>query len=157
MTSILWLCGPSGVGKSSTAFEIFSRLEGAAYVDIDQVGLCYPPPADDPQNDRVKARNLGSVWRNFVAAGARAVIISGITRNVILYTAQLPRESLTICRLRADELRDRFLGRGWRPELVEDAVAEAELLDRTEFADFCLDTTGLSVAEAARLVLDRWP
>jgi hypothetical protein len=154
---MLWLYGPSGVGKSSTAFEIFTRLPAAAYVDIDQVGLCYPALVDDHQNDRVKARNLGAIWHNFVAAGARSVIIAGATLNVSLYTAQLPRESLTICRLRADDLRDRFLGRGWRPDLVEHALADADLLDRTDLADFCIDTTGFSVSEVATLVLDRWP
>ena len=41
----LWLCGPVGVGKSVVGYEIFSKVcwSGikAAFVDFDQVGLCY--------------------------------------------------------------------------------------------------------------------
>jgi hypothetical protein len=34
-------------------------------VDFNQVGLCYPSPADDPDNHRVKAQNLGVVWPTY--------------------------------------------------------------------------------------------
>ena len=68
----LWLCGPTGVGKSSVGYAIFQQVYRsgikAAYVDLDQVGLCYPSPADDPHNHRVKAKNLGVVWPTYRAA-----------------------------------------------------------------------------------------
>ena len=42
----LWLCGPTGVGKSSVGYAIFQQVYRSgikvAYVDLDQVGLCYP-------------------------------------------------------------------------------------------------------------------
>ncbi len=45
-TSVLWLYGPAGVGKTTVGWEIFSRLTrtgvAAAFVDIDQLGMCYP-------------------------------------------------------------------------------------------------------------------
>ena len=69
----LWLCGPVGVGKSSVGYAIFQQVYRSgikvAYVDLDQVGLCYPSPADDPHNHRVKAQNLGVVWPAYRAAG----------------------------------------------------------------------------------------
>ena len=34
-------------------------------MDFNQVGLCYPSPADDPDNHRVKAQNLGVVWPTY--------------------------------------------------------------------------------------------
>jgi hypothetical protein len=43
---------------------------------------------------------------------------------------------------------------------VDEILAEADALDQTDFADLCLDTGGLSVAETTRLVRDRlagWP
>lgn len=43
---------------------------------------------------------------------------------------------------------------------MTEAVAEAELLDLSDFADICLDTDGLTVAEVARMVRERaggWP
>ncbi len=60
---VLWLCGPPGVGKTAVGRAIYARLAGSgvrtAYVDIDQLGICYPPPVSDPQRHHLKARNLG--------------------------------------------------------------------------------------------------
>src|SRR6516165_4274867 len=64
----LWLCGPPGVGKSTVGYEVFVAIyrtgRKAAYVDADQVGMCYPAPRDDPHNHTLKALNVGAVWRN---------------------------------------------------------------------------------------------
>jgi pantothenate kinase-related protein Tda10 len=42
---VLWLYGPSGIGKTTVTWELFVRLfrEGVStgYVDIDQLGMCY--------------------------------------------------------------------------------------------------------------------
>jgi hypothetical protein len=72
----LWLYGPSGVGKSTIAWEIH-RLLGAsgvdgAFVDADQLGLCYPAGDGDPDNHRIKAANLAAASQGFGAAGAPA-------------------------------------------------------------------------------------
>jgi adenylylsulfate kinase-like enzyme len=71
---VLWLCGPPGVGKSTVGWAIYSQLVQSglqtAYVDIDQLGICYPAPAADPGRYRMKARNLGGVVANFRAEGA---------------------------------------------------------------------------------------
>ncbi len=168
-TPFLWLCGPSGVGKSSVGFEIFAELTRAgiktAYLDIDQIALCYPAPAGDPDNHRIKARNLGAMWPTYRSDGARCVVLSGIIESRDLarsYADQLPDAALTLCRLRAgrDELRRRFIGRGWRTDLVDDTVRDADALDRSDFADLCIDTDGVPVPEVARLVRERaggWP
>ncbi|MEU6041552.1 hypothetical protein ABZ801_39800 [Actinomadura sp. NPDC047616] len=162
---VLWLCGPSGVGKSSAAFEIFSQISRAgvraAFLDLDQIGLCYP--VDDEH--RVKIDALGAVWPNYRAAGAECLILSGVVdtaEQARAYAGAMPGAAVTLCRLRvhADELRRRFVGRGWRPELVDRAVAAAGALDRTGFADLCVDTDGLAVPEVARTVRERigeWP
>ncbi|GAA4148694.1 hypothetical protein [Actinomadura keratinilytica] len=157
---VLWLCGPPGVGKSSAAFEIFSRLARGgvrtAFIDLDQIGLCHP--VDDEH--RVRTAALGAVWPNHRAAGARCLILSGVVdtaEQARAYADAMPGADVTLCRLRvrADELRRRFVGRGWRPELVDRAVAAAEALDRTGFADLCVDTDGLTVPEVARTVRKR--
>ena len=164
---VLWLCGPSGVGKSSVGFELFDRLSRAgtatAYVDLDQLGLCYPAPDDDPSNNRVKARNLGEVWAGFRAAGAQCLVVSGIVddaEEVRRHADLLPGTALTVCRLRVahDELRDRIARRGWLLYLTEDSVRNAVELDRTDFADLVVDTGGLAVAEVVARVRDAgWP
>ncbi|GLZ16282.1 hypothetical protein Acsp04_65170 [Actinomadura sp. NBRC 104425] len=163
--SVLWLCGPPGVGKSSAAFEIFSQLSRAgvraAFIDLDQIGLCHP--VDDEHRVRIAA--LGAVWPNYRAAGVACLILSGVVDTAgqaRAYADAMPGADVTLCRLRvhADELRRRFVGRGWRPELVDRAVAAADALDRTGFADLCVDTDGLTVPEVARTVRERigpWP
>ncbi|GAA3607473.1 hypothetical protein GCM10022419_110480 [Nonomuraea rosea] len=159
---LLWLCGPSGVGKSSLGWEVSSRLGRAgvrtAFVDADQISLCVPLPESGTHH--LRARNLAAMWPNFRLAGARCVVLSGFVdspEEIAEYAKLLPDAALTVCRLRVEpaELKERFLGRGWRPDLVADAVAEAEGLDGTGFADLCVDTSGLTVAKSAELVLNR--
>jgi broad-specificity NMP kinase len=166
-TPVLWLCGPPGVGKTTAAWEIYSRLtrDGVevAYVDIDQLGICHPEPSSDPGRHLLKAENLGAVVTGFRAAGARCVVVSGVVDAACgVPMDRLPRATVTVCRLRTgpDELRRRLLGRGDAAELVEDGLREAGALDASDVADVCVDVSGLSVAEVARRVRSRtggWP
>jgi adenylylsulfate kinase-like enzyme len=165
----LWLCGPMGIGKSSVGWEIFTQLKNAdiktGYADADQLGLCYPLPEDDPVNHRVKSLNLGAVYRNFRDAGARCFIFSGSVSSeeqVRTYKNQIPGASLSICMLRANTtvIKDRFLQRGWKPHLVDDAIREIAELERAKFADIRVDTDNHSIKEVARMVraqADNWP
>ena len=164
---VLWLCGPPGVGKTTVGWEIYSQLIRSGmqtgYVDIDQLGICYPEPASDPGRHRMKARNLQAVITSFQTAGVGCVVVSGVVdaaRGVPLH--ELPQAALTVCRLRADrkELRQRFVGRQAQVEQVREVLREAEELDSSTVAEFCVDTSGLSVADVSRQVLagtDGWP
>jgi hypothetical protein len=120
----LWLYGPTGVGKSSVGYAIFQQVRRSgikvAYVDLDQVGLCYPSPADDPHNHR-EGQNLGAVWPVYRAAGARCLIAVGAvpSREIVMtYAGKVPDTDLTLCRLRAgpecltERVFRRGLGRG---------------------------------------------
>lgn len=156
---VLWLCGPPGVGKTTVGWEIYSQLTlagiAAGYVDIDQLGICHPDPPADPDRHRVKARNLGAVVAGFRAAGARCVVVSGVVdpdRGVPVDL--IPDVALTVCRLRVDrdELRERFVGRGAMLDQLAAVLREADTLDRSDFADVCVDTSGLPVAEVVRQV-----
>ncbi|WP_328995704.1 adenylyl-sulfate kinase [Kribbella sp. NBC_01245] len=156
---VLWICGPTGVGKSTVGWQVFADLEQAgipvAYVDVDQVGMCYPAPADDPHNQRLKVRNIARVVENFRAAGAHCVIVSGTVdaSQAHTYADQFVGTSLRFCRLRvgSGELVRRLRERGWDAELQAEALAEAETLDRSDFTDLYVDTDRLSVADVARL------
>ncbi|MBO0816667.1 MAG: AAA family ATPase [Actinobacteria bacterium] len=163
--SVLWLCGPPGAGKSAVGWAMYAGLARsgvrAGFVDIDQLGMCLPAPPDDPERYRLKARNLSAVAGNFRAAGCDAVVVSGHLGSSDISSLTAWGDSLTICRLRAsaDELRRRLTSRR-APDLVADSLREAERLDRSSFADACVDTDGLTVAEVARLVRERcgdWP
>ncbi|MEW2398039.1 hypothetical protein [Streptomyces sp. NPDC046862] len=135
----------------------------SGFVDIDQLGICYPEPAGDPGRHRMKARNVDAVVAGFRAVGARCLIVSGVVdpaRGV--HVDQIPQAAVRVCRLRADReaLRQRFTGRGGPAELVDEVLREADALDASTFADACVDTSGLPVNEAARRVGERtggWP
>jgi adenylylsulfate kinase-like enzyme len=164
---VLWLCGPPGVGKSTVGWEIFAQLTQAGieagYVDIDQLGMCYPEPVSDPGRYRMKAQNLGAVVANYRAAGARCVIVSGVADpGRGLHAGLVPGAALTVCRLGVgrDVLKQRFLGRGGQADLLGEVLREADAMDESDFADVCVDTSGLPVAGATRLVRERiagWP
>ena len=166
---LLWLCGPSGVGKSTVGWQLFSQLTRAGirigYLDIDQLGMCYPAPTSDPERHRIKARNLGGMVTTFEAAGAHCVLVSGVVdevHGVRSYIDQIPQTALTVCRLRIDHdlLAERLVSRGLRPHQVDAALREAAILDHSDFADACIDTSGLPVSEVIRLVREQaggWP
>ncbi|MGW5365906.1 AAA family ATPase [Actinopolymorpha pittospori] len=160
---VLWLCGPPGVGKSTVAWEIYADLTRAGvpagYVDIDQVGMCYPEPAGDPGRYVLKADNLAAMVASFRHSGARCVVVSGVAdvASARLHADRTPDAEVTLCRLRVapDELRERLARRGEHGPMVEEAVRNAEELDRNDVADVCVDTSGRSVAEVMRLVREQ--
>ena len=164
--SVLWLCGPPGAGKSAVGWALYDGLARsgarAGFVDMDQLGMCFPAPPDDPERFRLKERNVSPVAATFREAGCAAFVVAGdlgLSRAISAGTVH--GASLTICRLRAspDELRRRLTARR-APDLVARSLWEAGELDHSSFADACVDTDGLTVAEVARLVRERcggWP
>jgi adenylylsulfate kinase-like enzyme len=167
MVPVLWLCGPPGVGKTAVAWELYTRLVRArrapAYVDVDQVGICYPPPTGDPARHALKARNLGALRAAFGAAGARCLVVSGVVDARRGPEIDLVGgEPITVCRLRVDpaELVARMVGRGGSTAQPDAAVRDGELLDQSTFTDWCVDTAGSSVEEVANRVcaqIGDWP
>jgi adenylylsulfate kinase-like enzyme len=164
---VLWVCGPCGVGKTTVGWEIFSQLNSVGvrvgYIDIDQLGMCYPTPAEDPHNHRAKVANVAAAVATFRSAGARCVVVSGTVDvdQARTYADQIPG-ALTFCRLSldCDDLRTRLAERGWDGGMLEEAMQEAETLDRSAFADVCVDTSGMSVPDVARRVREQvggWP
>jgi adenylylsulfate kinase-like enzyme len=168
-TPVLWINGPEGIGKSTVAFTIFRQLSDAgtktAFVDLDQVNLCYPAPEDDPVNYRVRAAGLAAVWATYRDEGVRCLVISGIaeTNEVVkAHTDLLPDARFTMVRLRAarDELRSRFIRRGGQGQHADDMASVAEDMDRDLHGDLCVDTDGLTPDQTVRLVraaVDDWP
>jgi hypothetical protein len=184
---ILWLCGATGVGKSTIGFQIFQQVMragvAAAYVDLEQVGFLRPAPADDPGNHRVKVRNLSAIWQTFRASGARCLIVVGSVDDhdaVQTYSDSLPEGTLTMVRLHAghDQLTKRIMlrgqGDGWRApgdplkgqtiatlnRFAAKAAANADELERAEIGDLRIDTDGRTIEEVTQLVriqAGAWP
>jgi adenylylsulfate kinase-like enzyme len=162
---VLWLRGPPCAGKSTTAWALYQQLvaEGAAvaYVDIDQLGMCFPPQAGDPDRHQVKARNVGAVVRNFGRSGARVVIVSGVTDpdEIPRYVEQCHGSALTFISLTASQeqllVRNRARGRG--EDMVAAVLRDAQALEASTFAAAIVATDGLAVEQVARRVLERVP
>lgn len=183
---VLWLCGASGVGKSTVGFAVYERVLRAgftaAYVDLDQVGFCHPLPAEDAGGHRVRAGNLAPLWRTYRSAGAQALVVTGPVEGLAtvgVYAEALPGAEFTLCRLHAgrEELTRRIMrrgsGGGWsqpgdplrgRPaerllEVADEAVATAAALDDAGVGDLRIDTDGHTVDQVADALLARtgWP
>jgi adenylylsulfate kinase-like enzyme len=164
---VLWVSGPPGVGKTSVGWEIYRRLAragaGPAYVDVDQLGMCYPATSSDRERHRLKASNVRSLCANFAAAGAHCLIVSGVVdpeRGPEIDEHGASQVILGRLRVDPDELRARLSGRTGSGAGLDAAVEEATRLDRSTFAHWCVDTTGLSIEEAAGRVMAEvgdWP
>ncbi|RRR98585.1 hypothetical protein [Glycomyces terrestris] len=162
-TALLWLIGAAGSGKTATGWAVFRELAAAgvraAFVDGDQVGMAYPAPPGDRDNEHVKARGLGALWAGYRAAGVQCVVAAGgvgTAATVADFAAQVPGAAMTVVELTVDaaERQARLIGRG-SADLVEPAAALAAAFDRAPLTEHRVDTGGRTVDEVARLVLDR--
>jgi gluconate kinase len=163
---VLWICGPSGSGKSAVGWDVRARLAASgadvAYVDVDQLGMCFPEPDDDPWRTRLQARILARVIDGFAAEGATGVVVSGVTDSENGPHGDLiTNAALTVVRLSADDasLRARLTGRG-SADLIDRALLDARTLAGSGFADHVVDTTEADVAGVVDRVLAAtggWP
>ena len=157
---VFWLCGPSGVGKSTVAWELFAGWPGAGYLDIDQIGMCFPEIPADRGRTVLQGRILGRTVAHFRAAGARCLIVSGcLDAELGVHTQYLPDAALRVLRLRCDlpELDRRLAARARPGEARDLALRGAEELDHSGLPYECLDTSGRTAAEVLAAVRERWP
>jgi hypothetical protein len=173
---VLWLAGPTGVGKSTIGFAAYLSILGtgraAAYLDVDQVGFCSTAPGDH----ELRARIVVDLWNSFLAAGARTLVVVGPIddeRARDVYAAALDGVPIALCRLHAGpaELTSRILSRqqggSWhqpgdplrhQPEAALLAVAEAVIARNAALeaagVGLRVDTDGRAVDEIARTIVD---
>jgi SAM-dependent methyltransferase/broad-specificity NMP kinase len=154
---VLWICGAPGAGKSVTAWSLFEKLASdgveVAYLDIDQLGMLYPESDADPERFRLKTEALNALIPNYLASGARVLIVSGIVDSEApaAVATQYPNARLTFCLLDTAEalLRERILERGWHSDDADEVVADAATLRGAAFVDAVIDTAGASVENVA--------
>lgn len=158
---VLRVAGVPGVGKSTVAWALAERLGAdgvrVGYVDIDQLGMCYPAPAEDPDRWLLKEAALGRVAARFAEAGAERLVVSGVADP----TRPPPgngHPTVSVW-MDADEetRRARLAPRGWAREQVDEVLRVG-----TGEADSAFDswtrvsTDGSTVEEIVGALGRRW-
>jgi Mrp family chromosome partitioning ATPase len=168
---VVVVTGPTAVGKSTAAWSVLGDLwqlgVPTAYIDVAQLGFVHPGPDPDSQ-----VAGLTALWCGYRHAGAAALLVVAREPGPVLRA--LPDDLVTVIRLDADarsladRVRRRVAGesallagdelRGAPPDVqhrvAARAVAEAELLRRTERARLVLDTTAQEPDETAAALFD---
>jgi hypothetical protein len=173
---VLWLSGPTGVGKSTIGFAAYLQIletgRAAAYLDVDQIGFCSTALGDHA----LRARILVDVRDSFRTAGADTLVVVGPVDDEAasdVYAAALSGVPTTHCRLHAsaDELTTRILSRrhggSWhqpgdplrgQPESTLLAVADAAVARDAALESAGIgvrvDTDGRAVDDIARSIVD---
>ena len=163
------LSGTLGAGKTTVGEELAELLkdrgEPHAFIDLDRLSELWPAPEDDRFNGRLVLANLAAVTRNFAAAGARTLVMSGVVETaegVAEYRMAIGGCPLTVVRVTASlgSIADRLQKRHeyWDPDGL------AWHLDRAPELAAALDVSGLdhvvisndgNPRDAAALLLER--
>ncbi|MBV9950520.1 MAG: AAA family ATPase [Acidimicrobiia bacterium] len=175
---LLWVAGPTGVGKSTIGFRAYSDVartgSPVAFIDVDQLGFCRAAAS----SLSLRAQNVAALCRNVVAVGVRRAVVVGDVGSraeAALFERELPDTDVTWCRLQVDdaELTRRIVGRGvggsWaQPGDPLRGRSEAELVSIADRAiataparrvGLAVDVDGMDVAAAADHLLRtaHWP
>ena len=155
---VLRLAGVPGVGKSAVAWAVAQRLASdgvpIGYLDIDQLGMCYPAPSDDLDRWALKETALVRLAARFRDAGVERLVVSGVADPTQPPPVNgHPTVSLW---LDADEetRRKRLAPRRWERAQVDAALAAgtAEAMT-THPAWERLDTERSTIEETVRAVI----
>lgn len=165
---VLVLCGASGVGKTSTAWEIGHRLQGVeiahAILDTDDLDRVWPHPEGIEARISISRRNLQSCWATFSAVGARHLVLCGVMASTAESTEwiadAIPGASIRFVRLvanhstREGRLRRREIGSGFSHDMAasDRAATFIEAHDREDMLTVATDEK--SVAAVVEEVLD---
>ena len=124
----VWLNGTVGAGKTTVGEVLAEHLadvgEAVAFINTDDLGTSWPRPAEDPFNVTLVTKNLAAVANNYVAAGARTLVVAG----VVQMNAQLERYANAL---------------GTAPRLVRLVVSQKQIERRLHGRHGELDDAGL--------------
>ena len=116
--------------------------------------MLQPPPDADPRGHRFTVDNLTGMVRNYLAAGAQVLVVSGVIdpeRGTDFAEAAVGAE-ITFCHLTVDELtlRARLAARGWPSEAADASLTMMSALADAPFVTTEMDTAGRDPVGLAR-------
>ncbi len=150
--------GAPGIGKSTVAEIVFSRLSNAAFLDGDDVWRINPFEVTD-HTKAIVDKNIPFVLRSYLEAGYEFVILAWVMHQQEIIDRVLSglRDldfDLHVFTLIAEEdaLRDRWRARADKqevPALVSDRLRQSRALHTTQ-----IDTTDLDPTDVAATILE---
>lgn len=165
--SILLITGPTGVGKSVVADEVFEILRKTsspiALINFDE--LTYASPlADDAYGTKLGLKNLRTMWPNYIEAGIKSLIIPYVIENqqdIDNFRDSVPNADILVIRLTASMqvLDDRLRNRPMGGSLEWHLNRAQELTDhyaRNDIGDIVIDTDSKTIRQVAEEVVARW-
>ena len=102
------------------------RGSRVAFIDLDGLSELWPAPEDDRFNGRLVLANLASITRNFAAAAARTLVMSGVVET----TTGVEKYRLAIG--------------GWPPPVVRVTASLGSIADRLQKRPSFWDPDGLA-------------
>jgi adenylylsulfate kinase len=160
------LTGTIGSGKTAVAVELghvlAERGVPAAVIDLDWLNWVHLDP--DFGLDELMAQNVAAIWPNFLAAGARAFVLTRAIEHEAMLAAvrtAIPDASLTVLRLVAppsvieQRLRQRDTGRELEEHLRESNLF-AKKMAQARVEDATVPNDGAPIRVVAESVLDVW-
>jgi len=167
---VLIIIGPVGIGKSSTA-DAISELLGDEYtiphavVDLDDVRRAYPAPREDGFHMELGFINLGSIWKNYQAVGAKCLLIPSVMEKQEHFDKvrmSVPGADLFVVRLRAslEVNHARIRGRektieslNWH---IQRSTFLAKDLEERKLENAIVDTDDKQPYDIAREIITKW-
>lgn len=166
------MTGTIGAGKTSLVEAISDVLDERglhhAFIELDGLGQLYPSPdPDDPFNMNLQIESLASVLPNFIAAGARYLVLGAtIERPEQLerLRSAIGATDLRVVLVKASPatVRDRIVERETGSRLVEDFLKRTEKMghkmERSGMHDLAVWNEGKPIEEVAAEVVSflRW-
>lgn len=164
---VLVLSGPAASGKSTLSWEIAAQLRhlGIAHVVLDSDELDRAWPLSEVQQEALNMANLSAFWANASALGHRRLVLAGVFVNPAAalgwITQAIPGAVVTRIVLYAADnelirrVRVREIGSGADEQVTRTLAQARRIRHRNAGSPDLLDTTGVTVTELARQVIER--